>query len=110
GYDPEKGTTGPSVNGTNDQGTPDPVKWITDGMTGFWDYLWKQIVTFIQIQVIDYCNDFGFIWITPAALSYRNPLVQAGAAWAMTVLDGYIALRLVLAGHQALVSGSRGWE
>jgi hypothetical protein len=110
GYDPNTRTTGPSISRTNDKGTPDPVQWMIDGMTGLWDYLWKQVVTFIQVQIIDYCNDFGFIWITPAALSYKNPLVQAGAAWAMTALDGYVALLLVLGGYQALINQSLGLE
>jgi hypothetical protein len=72
--------------------------------------LWKQIVTFIQTQVIDWCNDFGFIWITPSALSYKNPLVQAGAAWALSALDGYVALLLVIGGYQVLLNRTLGLE
>ena len=102
----KKGTTQSPVNGTNNQSTSGPVQWVIDGMTGFWGYLWKQIVTFIQIQVLDWANAFGFVWITPAALSYRNPMVQAGAAWATLVLDGYIALLLVIGGYQALLNQS----
>ncbi len=108
GYDAKKGTTGPSVNGTNDKTSLDPATWVTNAVIGLWDNLWKQIVTFIQTQVIDWCKDFGFIWITPAALSYKNAMVLSGAQWAVGALDGYIALLLVLGGYQLLMNRSLG--
>jgi hypothetical protein len=77
-----------------------PGNWIWDGITGFWDRLWKQIIDFFQKQIIDWASGFGFIYITPAALSYKNPMVEAGAAWSLSALNGLVALFLVIAGYQ----------
>ncbi len=100
-----------SVNTTNENTSLslDPAKWVTDALTGFWDNLWRKMAGFFQ-QLIDWANDFGFIWITPSALSYKNPMVLAGAAWAVGALDSYIALLLVIGGYQVLLNRSLGLE
>jgi hypothetical protein len=87
-----------------------PVKWVTDAITGFWDNLWRQTVDFFQHQIIDWVNSLGFIWMTPAVLSYKNPMVLSGAAWSLAALDGYIALLLVIGGSQVLLNRSLGLE
>jgi hypothetical protein len=88
----------------------DPAKWVTDAILGFWDNLWRQTVDFFQHQIIDWVNSLGFIWMTPAALSYKNPMVLSGASWALAALDGYIALLLVIGGSQVLLNRSLGLE
>jgi hypothetical protein len=98
---------------SNSSGLPslslDPGTWVRQALLDFWDYLWKQIVLFLQ-QIIDWCSTLGFIWITPAALSYKNPMVLAGANWALGALDGYVALLLVMGGYQILFNHSLGEE
>jgi hypothetical protein len=78
----------------------DPGKWIWDGITGFWDKLWKQIVDFFQHQIIDWASSLGFMYITPAVLSYKNPIVLAGVLGSLGALDGFVALLLVVGGYQ----------
>jgi hypothetical protein len=111
GYNRQTGENGTPVNKTTDKSPIiDPVKWVTDAITGFWDNLWRQVVDFFQHQIIDWVNSLGFIWMTPAALSYKNPMVLSGAAWTLLALDGYIALLLVIGGSQVLLNRSLGLE
>lgn len=79
---------------------PSPAQWVWDGITGFWDQLWKQIVDFFQHQIIDWASSWGFMYITPAVLSYKNPVVLAGAYGSLGALDGFVALLLVVGGYQ----------
>src|SRR5262249_44465289 len=80
-----------------------PVDWIWNGITGFWDKLWQQIVDFFQHQIIDWASSFGFIWITPAVLTYKNPMVLAGAKWSLAAMDGFVAVLLVISGYQVIM-------
>ena len=87
-----------------------PSQWIWDGITGFFDQLWRQMVDFFEHQIIDLASSFGFLYITPAALSYKNAMVLAGAQWSLMAMDGLVALFLVVAGYQVLVSRYLGSE
>ena len=93
----------PTENATvADLGLPDlnPADWVWNGITGFWNKLWQQIVDFFQHQIIDWASSLGFVYITPAALSYKNPMVLAGANWSLTAMDGFVAVLLVISGYQ----------
>src|SRR5579872_7447916 len=81
-----------------------PSQWLWDGITGFFDQLWRQVVDFFQHQIIDLASSYGFLYITPAALSYKNPMVLAGAEWSLMAMDGLVALFLVMAGYQVIIS------
>ncbi len=81
-----------------------PSQWFWEGITGFFDQLWRQVVDFFEHQIIDLASSFGFLYITPAVLSYKNAMVLAGAQWSLMAMDGLVALFLVVAGYQIIVS------
>ncbi len=83
-------------------GLPDPAQWLWDGITGFFNRFFQMILEFFQKQVLDWASSFGFLYLTPAALTYKNPMVLAGAQWALTALNGLVALLLVVAGYQVM--------
>ena len=88
----------------------DPSGWLWDSFTGFFDQLWRHMVDFFEHQIIDLASSFGFLYITPAALSYKNPLVLAGAQWSLMAMDGLVAVFLVIAGYQVIISRYLGGE
>lgn len=88
----------------------DPSGWLWNGFTSFFDQLWRHIVDFFEHQIIDLASSFGFLYITPAALSYKNPLVLSGAQWSLMAMDGLVALLLVVAGYQVILSRYLGSE
>ena len=106
-------TSDGSQNGGISMSNPfaiNPSQWLWDGITGFFDQLWRQVVDFFEHQIIDLASSFGFLYITPAALSYKNAMVLAGAQWSLMAMDGLVALFLVVAGYQVLVSRYLGSE
>jgi hypothetical protein len=74
-----------------------------DALSGIWTgfYHWAG-------QTIQYVEDWatetlGFLWVTPAALTYKNGIVQEGVGWMLGLMDGLITLLLVLGGYQCLI-------
>src|SRR5690348_948604 len=64
----------------------DPGKWLWDGIGGFFQRFFQAAIDFFQKQIIDWASSFGFLYITPAILSYKNPMVLAGVEWSLTAL------------------------
>ena len=61
-------------------------------------------------QIIDLASSFGFL-ISHLRLSlYKNAMVLAGAQWSLMAMDGLVALFLVVAGYQVVVSRYLGSE
>ena len=59
-------------------------------------------------QTIQYVEDWatatlGFLWVTPAALTYKNHVVQVGLNWMLGLMDGLLMLMLVFGGYQCLI-------
>ncbi len=74
-----------------------------DALGGIWNgfYHWAG-------QTIQYVEDWatetlGFLWVTPAALTYKNGIVQEGVGWMLGLMDGLIMLILVIGGYQCLI-------
>src|ERR1019366_4612485 len=74
-----------------------------DALSGIWTgfYHWAG-------QTIQYIEDWatetlGFLWVTPAALTYKNGIVQEGVGWMLGLMDGLIMVILVLGGYQCLI-------
>jgi hypothetical protein len=59
-------------------------------------------------QTIQYVEDWatetlGFMWVTPAALTYKNGIVHEGVGWMLGLMDGLIMLLLVVGGYQCMI-------
>lgn len=74
-----------------------------DALGGIWDgfYHWAG-------QTIQYVEDWGtetlgFMWVTPAALTYKNGIVQQGVNWMLGLMDGLMMLLLVVGGYQLII-------
>jgi hypothetical protein len=74
-----------------------------DALNGIWSgfYHWAG-------QTIQYVEDWatetlGFMWVTPAALTYKNGIVQEGVNWMLSLMDGVIMLLLVVGGYQCII-------
>jgi hypothetical protein len=100
-------TTVPSEDPTPDPtlGFPssDPGQQLSSTLSSFGQSNYRGFLDFAQRDVIDMLSAYGFMYITPAALSYRNPLVHDGMLWSLIVLDGFFVLLLVFTGYQVLL-------
>ncbi len=74
-----------------------------DALGGVWNgfYHWAG-------QTLQYVEDWatetlGFLWVTPAALTYNNGVVQTGLAWMLGLMNGLLMLILVLGGYQCMI-------
>jgi hypothetical protein len=79
-----------------------------DALGGVWNglYHWAgQTITYVE----DWATaTLGFLWVTPAALTYKNHVVQVGVAWMLGLMDGLLMLMLVLGGYQCLIRSVLG--
>lgn len=71
-------------------------------LTSLWDHIWQGAVEMFH-QFLDWASSFGFLWITPAVLSYRNPVVLSGANWTLGAMDGFVVFLLVVNAYHSLV-------
>lgn len=74
-----------------------------DALSGIWTgfFHWAG-------QTIQYVEDWatetlGFMWVTPAALTYKNGIVLEGVHWILSLMDGVLMLLLVVGGYQCLI-------
>jgi hypothetical protein len=74
-----------------------------DALGGVWSgfYHWAG-------ETMQYVEDWatetlGFLWVTPAALTYKNGVVLTGLGWMLGLMDGLIMLILVLGGYQCMI-------
>lgn len=94
----QPGSSG-NTTGSSTAGNPfDP--WSI--LTSIWDHIWQGAVEVFH-QFLDWASSFGFLWITPAALSYRNPVVLSGANWTLGAMDGFVVFLLVTNAYHSLV-------
>jgi hypothetical protein len=68
---------------------------LTSGLQGFFDE--------VKTQFIDWASSFGFLYITPAALTYKLLTIQNASRWVISILDGAVALLLVLGGYNVIM-------
>jgi hypothetical protein len=61
------------------------------------------LIDFVKTQFIDWASSFGFIYITPAALTYKLLTIKNASAWSTGVVDGALALILVIGGYQVMM-------
>jgi hypothetical protein len=76
-------------------------------LSGIGGYIRDLIAEFCH-QFLDWASAYGFVYITPAALSYRNPIILAGAGWSLTAIDGFIAFLLILNAYQFMLHKALG--
>src|SRR5258708_1559701 len=75
-----------------------------------WTSIWNGIGGYFRDLIAEFCHQFldwasayGFVYIAPATLSYRNPIVLAGAGWSLTAINGFVAFLLILNAYQFLM-------
>lgn len=83
---------------------PDPGALLTD--------LWKSgvqgFIDFVKTDFIDWASSFGFMYISPAALTYKLPALQDASKWAISIMDGVVALIMVVGGYNVIMSHHLG--
>jgi hypothetical protein len=72
-------------------------------LTNLWTTGVGGLIDFVKTQFIDWASSFGFVSITPAALSYKLLTIKNASAWSIGVVDGAIALILVIGGYQVIM-------
>lgn len=85
-----------------------PADWAKQAVSGLWDSFWKGTVNFVQTQVVDWASSFGVMYITPAADSYKHPVVTNGVNWSLGIMNGLLACILVVGGYNALLGYRAG--
>ncbi len=72
-------------------------------LSGVWSGFYQWVGQTVQ-YVGDWATEtLGFMWETPAALTYKNGVVQTGLSWMLGLMDGLIMLLLVLGGYQCMI-------
>lgn len=79
----------PSVFGVN----------LGDVLNGFIRWLLGQCGAFLQ-WLVDWLSDFGFLYTTPAGLTYKNASVIALHTWILTLNASIIGLILIIGGYK----------
>ncbi len=72
-------------------------------LTNLWTTGIGGLIDFVKTQFLDWASSFGFVYITPAALSYKLLTIKNASAWSIGVVDGAIALILVIGGYQVIL-------
>jgi hypothetical protein len=72
-------------------------------LTNLWTTGIGGLIDFVKTQFLDWASSFGFVYITPAALSYKLLTIKNASAWSIGVVDGAIALILVIGGYQVIM-------
>lgn len=58
--------------------------------------------------IIDWATSFGFLFVTPAALTYKHGVVANLWQWSLGVVDAALVLFLVIGGYNAMVRHAIG--
>jgi hypothetical protein len=73
-----------------------------DILANLWNGFVQGIIDLFH-QFLGWISTFGFVWITPAALSYQNPVILAGSTWTLGAMNGFVAFLLVVTAYQSMV-------
>ncbi len=57
----------------------------------------------MKSQFLDWASSFGFVYITPAALTYKLLTIQNAGKWVISILDGVVALILMIGGYNVVM-------
>jgi hypothetical protein len=76
-------------------------------LSGFWNAI-AQGVQNAFTGFIDWVTSFGFMFVTPAALTYKHGVVTNLWTWSLGVADAALALFLVIGGYNAMLRHSLG--
>ena len=77
----------------------DPVNILKQ----LWTSSVQGITDFVKNQFLDWASTFGFMYITPAALTYKLSTIQLAGHWSVGLLDGIISLILVVGGYNVVM-------
>lgn len=76
-------------------------------LSGFWNAI-AQGAQNALTGFIDWVTSFGFMFVTPAALTYKHGVVVNLWNWSLGVADAALALFLVIGGYNAMLRHSLG--
>jgi hypothetical protein len=68
----------------------------------------QGLIDFVKGQFLDWASSFGFMYITPASLTYKLFTVRTAGNWIIGVLDGVTALVLFIGGYNILLAQHLG--
>jgi len=76
-------------------------------LSGFWNAIAQGIQNAFT-GFIDWVTSFGFMFVTPAGLTYKDGVVINLWNWSLGVADAALALLLVIGGYNAMLRHSLG--
>lgn len=78
------------------------TSWVQSILNGLFSSFAQTLNRFLS-GVLSWAKSFGFMFITPDALTYNQPVVSKLNAWMVGVVDSVLVLLLVIGGYQALL-------
>ena len=87
----------------------DPNYGLNSALSGFWKSLTQWCRDSLQ-AIIDGATSFGFMFVTPKALTYGHAVVQSLSNWMFLVMDGLLTLFLVVAGYSYMFGGAQRFQ
>lgn len=79
-----------------------------DVLGGIITSTFQGFIDFVKKQFLDWTSSFGFMYVTPASLTYNLPIIQHASHWAIGVVDGMVVLLLVLGGYNVIMRQQMG--
>ena len=92
---------------TNVSDTEDPLSststsWVQSILNGLFSSFAQTLSGFFS-GVLSWAKSFGFMFITPDALTYNQPVVGQLHTWMVGVVDSLLVLLLVIGGYHSLL-------
>ena len=73
--------------------------FVTSALSGLWTSFQQWLRDSLQ-ALIDDATTFGFMFVTPKALTYGQPVVTNLETWMQILTDGALSLFLIIGGYQ----------
>ena len=96
----------PAVGGSTNY---NPSYGLNSMLSGFWGPFTQWLRDSLQ-TIIDGATSFGFMFVTPKALTYGHAVVQNLEQWMLLVMDGVLALFLVVGGYSYMFGGYQRFQ
>jgi hypothetical protein len=78
------------------------TNWVQSILNGLFSSFAQTLSSFFS-GVLSWAKSFGFMFITPDALTYNQPVVRKLNTWMVGVVDSLLVLVLVIGGYHSLL-------
>jgi hypothetical protein len=96
--------TTPLTNASDTEGSPSSTStsWVQSILKGLFSSFAQTLSSFFS-GVLSWAKSFGFMFVTPDALTYNQPVVIHLHTWMVGVVDSLLVLLLVVGGYHSLL-------